>query len=499
MEPLPARQVCQAENIPEISCGRGKHDCSSEELQELEMLNRALANALRIRQAQPNVHGTELIPRTGCAIAKQPPAARCGDKPSPGIVSRNKAASTNTSNVGSKVAAAECKKSCLPSHSTDRLAGERIAAHVVSSRKLVSCTLKAPYKTQVEVKRKLVSSAAGQLARGSLETGSSAVQTAATRHTKRPISIDRAGSTTRQYRLRSLTTAPRTVTPHGVQTPADTGTAPTPAFAVISQQRVNSIKESVHSRDSAGNILQDDGSSMERPKFFTLQGSGSMLKLPLEWRKQRSRNARLWEKVSASETDAIKEKACFMQRIQSAFHSQLPTVSYVQIEEQLGNIRDLHKCIEQCLRTDSLLNSSGPLSRQHEYESQQTLTRCQDTVSSLLYQIQQFTDAEAFWVKFGGCWRPSFKMCKGFGSKCAPLLFYSSLQELKEMETLWFQVQTLQRQIQIQKAMAEELLPILFSSGPPEQSLFYFYRAVYSQLCEGGEQFPVLVLDNIPE
>ncbi|XP_078096548.1 uncharacterized protein tedc2 isoform X2 [Mustelus asterias] len=512
------------------------HDCSSEELQELEVLNRALAKALRIRQTHHNMLETELIqphiPKgstvptdAGYGAAKQPPTSNYGDKHSADVLFRslqsnakNKVAGANMNKVGGKVAAPECKESVTQlSNLTDRLTGRGITAQTISSSKPVSYTLKVPYKTKLEVRRKLVPSAVRQLARGSLHTQSSVVQTAAKRHTKQPDSVDRAGSRTRQNRLQSIKSAPRTVISHGVNippgtdvaprtvtshsvlTPENTDTAPTLAFAVINQQRVNRIKESVQLSASDRNMPQTANSSTEKPKLFTLQENGSVLKLPLEWRKQRSRNERLWGKVSTSDTEEIQEKASFMQRLQSAFHSQLPTVNYAQIEEQLDNIREFYRCIDQYVHTDPLLNSSGPLSWQHEYGCLQTLERCQDTASSLVHQIQQLADAEAFWLKFGSCWRLSFKMCKGFGSECAPLLFYSSLQDLKEMEALRFQVQTLQRRIQIQKVMAEELLPILLSSGPPEQSPYHLYRAVYSQLCEGGEQFPALVLDNIPE
>ncbi|XP_038675932.1 tubulin epsilon and delta complex protein 2 isoform X2 [Scyliorhinus canicula] len=511
------------------------HDCSSEELQELEVLNRALAKALRIRQTHHNVLETELIqPHTsegstvptdkGYGAAKQQTASSCGDKPSADVLFRtlrsnakNKVASASMNNVGGKVTAPECRESVTePSNLTDRLTGRMVTAQTVSSRKPVCYTLKVPYKTKPEV-RKFVPSAGGQLARGSLQTQASLVQTAAKRHTKQPVSVDGAGSRSRQNRLRCIKSAPRTVIPHSVQTPtctdalprtvtshsvlnpARSDTAPTLAFAVISQQRANCIKESVQLSASGRNMPLAESSSMEKPKLFTLQESGSVLKLPLEWRKQRSRNARLRERVSTGDTEQIQETASFMQRLQSAFHSQLPTINYAQIEKQLDNIREFYKCIDQYVHTDPMLNSSGPLSWQHEYESLQILERCQDTVSSLVHQIQQLMDAEAFWVKFGSCRRLSFKMCNDFGSECAPLLFYSSLQDLKEIEDLRFQVQTLQRQIQIQKAMAEELLPILLSSGPPEQSPYHRYRAVYSLLCEGGEQFPTLVLDNIPE
>ncbi|XP_051878523.1 tubulin epsilon and delta complex protein 2 isoform X1 [Pristis pectinata] len=181
------------------------------------------------------------------------------------------------------------------------------------------------------------------------------------------------------------------------------------------------------------------------------------------------------------------------------FHSQLPSVSSAEIEEQLDRISDLYRCINQYLYTDPLLHSMDPYGGQQEREGEQTLERCQETLPSLLQHIQQLKDAATLWMKLGSCWRPAFKACRDSGSGCAPLLLYSSLQELKEMDTLRFHVQTLQQQIHIQRVMAEELLPVVFSSESPEQPQFHLYRAAYSLLCEGGEQFPVLVLDNISD
>ncbi|XP_051878524.1 tubulin epsilon and delta complex protein 2 isoform X2 [Pristis pectinata] len=244
---------------------------------------------------------------------------------------------------------------------------------------------------------------------------------------------------------------------------------------------------------------QSDPSGVETPKLFTLQSSGSTLQLPAEWRKQHSRNACLWGKVSKNKADAVQERRRFMERIQSAFHSQLPSVSSAEIEEQLDRISDLYRCINQYLYTDPLLHSMDPYGGQQEREGEQTLERCQETLPSLLQHIQQLKDAATLWMKLGSCWRPAFKACRDSGSGCAPLLLYSSLQELKEMDTLRFHVQTLQQQIHIQRVMAEELLPVVFSSESPEQPQFHLYRAAYSLLCEGGEQFPVLVLDNISD
>lgn len=44
-----------------------------------------------------------------------------------------------------------------------------------------------------------------------------------------------------------------------------------------------------------------------------------------------------------------------------------------------------------------------------------------------------------------------------------------------------------------------ELLPILESQPHPQASAAQLYRATYTQLCGGGERFPVLVRDELAD
>lgn len=44
-----------------------------------------------------------------------------------------------------------------------------------------------------------------------------------------------------------------------------------------------------------------------------------------------------------------------------------------------------------------------------------------------------------------------------------------------------------------------ELLPVLESEACPEASAAQLYRAIYTQLCEGGKRFPVLVRDELTD
>lgn len=47
--------------------------------------------------------------------------------------------------------------------------------------------------------------------------------------------------------------------------------------------------------------------------------------------------------------------------------------------------------------------------------------------------------------------------------------------------------------------MMAELLPVLESRPYPEASAAQLYRAIYTQLCEGGKRFPVLVRDELAD
>lgn len=49
------------------------------------------------------------------------------------------------------------------------------------------------------------------------------------------------------------------------------------------------------------------------------------------------------------------------------------------------------------------------------------------------------------------------------------------------------------------QVLIAELLPVVESRLPQEDSPSHLYRAVYTQLCEGGERFPVLVNDELPD
>ncbi|XP_051878525.1 uncharacterized protein LOC127573944 [Pristis pectinata] len=156
--------------------------CGGEELQELELLNKALAKALRIRQThkvleteliQPGApEGSTTVTDGGRGTVRQSAVARCHDQRSPAIP--HGSANAKADKVGARMASSSCP--------AGGLSGKRTTPRTVSSRKPAAGTLKAPYKTELVGRRRLVSSTAGRLARGSLRSGSRADGTAATQH-----------------------------------------------------------------------------------------------------------------------------------------------------------------------------------------------------------------------------------------------------------------------------------------------------------------------------
>ncbi|XP_010022789.1 PREDICTED: uncharacterized protein C16orf59 homolog, partial [Nestor notabilis] len=148
---------------------------------------------------------------------------------------------------------------------------------------------------------------------------------------------------------------------------------------------------------------------------------------------------------------------------------------------------------------------------QREYESLLTLEGLQSTVSQCLHKLQLLrAGVEAQ--------RRLHPDCAGDGGSCSPacvpsrgqmrdsasmlavpLLCYSSFQELRDLFALKLQVSMLYQEIALQKVMMAELLPVLEARPCLETSAAQLYRAMYTQLCEGGKRFPVLVRDELAD
>ncbi|NXM99900.1 TEDC2 protein, partial [Sylvia borin] len=230
----------------------------------------------------------------------------------------------------------------------------------------------------------------------------------------------------------------------------------------------------------------------------TLQEKGCQLKLPLPYRKAYSRNSRAWERCRQCQTsaDAAAARTRFMERIQMtvSFPSRHRVQLLCKIEEELRGLQDVPSRLRQCVEAES----ADPSTLQGEYESLLTLEGLQTTVSQCLQKLQ--------WLRadctgdVGSC-SPACvpargQTCDSADMLAVPLLYYSSLQELRDLFALKLQVSMLHQEIALQKVMMAELLPVL-EARPLLEGSAGLLRAIHTQLCEGGRRFPVLVRDEL--
>ncbi|KFP83706.1 Uncharacterized protein C16orf59, partial [Acanthisitta chloris] len=220
------------------------------------------------------------------------------------------------------------------------------------------------------------------------------------------------------------------------------------------------------------------------------------LKLPLPYKKAYSRNFRAWKRCHLCQTsaDATAARTRFVERIQTTFCSPKPTFSPAEIEEELRVLQDVPSLLRQHVEAEP----ADPSTLQGEYESLLTLEGLQTTVAQCLQKLQLL---QADYVGNVGSCSPACVSVRGQRCDIAdmlavPLLCYSSLQELRDLFALKLQVSMLHQEIALQKVMMAELLPVLEPRPCPKGSAL-LYRAVCTQLCEGGWCFPVLVRDEL--
>ncbi|NXO71858.1 TEDC2 protein, partial [Phainopepla nitens] len=235
------------------------------------------------------------------------------------------------------------------------------------------------------------------------------------------------------------------------------------------------------------------------PGTGTLQEKGCQLKLPLPYRKAYSRNSRAWERCRLCQTsaDAAAARTRFMERIQTTV--SLPskhrlTPSPAEIEEELRGLLDVPSYLRQYVEAEP----ADPPTLQGEYESLLTLEGLQTTVSQCLQKLQLLRAdcTEDVGSCSPACVPARGQTCDSADMLAVPLLCYSSLQELRDLFALKLQLSMLHQEIALQKVMMAELLPVL-EPRPLLEGSAGLFRAIHTQLCEGGRRFPVLVRDEL--
>ncbi|NXC68961.1 TEDC2 protein, partial [Anhinga anhinga] len=208
---------------------------------------------------------------------------------------------------------------------------------------------------------------------------------------------------------------------------------------------------------------------------------------------------RAWERCRLCQTsaDTAAARNRFIERIQTTFCSPMPDFSPAEIEKELKVLQD----VPSLLSHDVEAEPADHPTLQREYESLLTLEGLQTTVSQCLHKLQLLrADCTGDLRSCSpACVPPMGQTCDSAGMLAVPLLCYSSFQELRDLFALKLRVSMLYQEVALQKVMMAELLPVLESRLYPEASAAQLYRAIYTQLCEGGKRFPVLVRDELAD
>ncbi|XP_074741785.1 tubulin epsilon and delta complex protein 2 isoform X1 [Strix uralensis] len=489
---------------PEAGSSSGHENRPSpKELEELELLNRALEKALKVRKSILKTP-LEVQEATGEKSAGEGPAPKNAEEQQVPVPVQDVPESTKVRAVSKKPA---------------------------SLKKPSPYQLRAPYRTDPDVKKLQRKAPARCVSQGPRTAGKSSLK----------------GVSCKQGRSHRTAISDREVcaSAEPQKTPGLSKSAP-------NEQQSFSIGHSAGRKNSvaAGKQLCDAGKkhcgflgesskkeedpTMEgvlgrvtSPQTVTLQEkrqgstalwlSGLMLllfrrcqlKLPLPYRKAYSRNSRAWEKCRLCQTsaDAAAARNRFIERIQTTFCSPMPAFSPAEIEEELKVLQDVPSLLSQHVEAEPADHPT----LQREYESLLTLEGLQTIVSQCLRKLQLLRAAVESQVGLcpdctgdvGSC-SPAHvphrgQMCDSAGMLAVPLLWYSSFQELSDLFALKLQVSMLHQEIALQKVMMAELLPVLEARLHPEASAAQLYRAIYTQLCEGGKRFPVLVRDELAD
>ncbi|XP_074696631.1 tubulin epsilon and delta complex protein 2 isoform X4 [Strix aluco] len=434
---------------PEAGSSSGHENRPSpKELEELELLNRALEKALKVRKSILKTP-LEVQEATGEKSAGEGPAPKNAEEQQVPVPVQDVPESTKVRAVSKKPA---------------------------SLKKPSPYQLRAPYRTDPDVKKLQRKAPARCVSQGPRTAGKSSSK----------------GVSCKQGRSHRTAISDREVcaSAEPQKTPGLSKSAP-------NEQQSFSIGDSAGRKNSvaAGKQLCDAGKkhcgflgesskkeedpTMEgvlgrvtSPQTVTLQEKRCQLKLPLPYRKAYSRNS-----------------------------------SPAEIEEELKVLQDVPSLLSQHVEAEPTDHPT----LQREYESLLTLEGLQTIVSQCLRKLQLLRAAVESQVGLcpdctgdvGSC-SPAHvphrgQMCDSAGMLAVPLLWYSSFQELSDLFALKLQVSMLHQEIALQKVMMAELLPVLEARLHPEASAAQLYRAIYTQLCEGGKRFPVLVRDELAD
>ncbi|KAM4597992.1 tubulin epsilon and delta complex protein 2 [Polymixia lowei] len=258
-----------------------------------------------------------------------------------------------------------------------------------------------------------------------------------------------------------------------------------------------------HKEAASVSHTEETGSHSSPPQ------NGLPSELIAKWKSLRSKQNRLWDKAMVMQRKPVPERSHFMERMRATFPRDWPRGSPDQTRALVDRLthqgQDLTHCcqIQQLLANQASVAGTEPGSVENKYESNLTLESLEMMAAKLRKcadRAKQEWEAWDRWRPEGGCLCPVGARGEWASAPLPPTVTYATEAEFRELEKLRMRVALLQQEMYLDQALSDTLSPqlpsMLRGPGCPNPSVL---RDIYSLLAEGGEQFPALVLDTEPD
>ncbi|XP_076998230.1 tubulin epsilon and delta complex protein 2 isoform X5 [Tamandua tetradactyla] len=203
--------------------------------------------------------------------------------------------------------------------------------------------------------------------------------------------------------------------------------------------------------------------AQQTPEAFTLKEKGTLLQLPVVFRKAASQNCRLWAQINSTQTSdsadttataTAKAKAQFLQKMQATSGLHSPELSAAQVEAELGRLQEACSLLRLRMQEEV---AAAPTDWKQELRCLLMLEGLQALVGQCLHRLQEL---RAVVEQQLGQW--PVRTPPGAPSPCGGeadppwgprLLLYSSTQELQTLAALRLRVGMLAQQIHLEKVL----------------------------------------------
>ncbi|XP_029944989.1 uncharacterized protein tedc2 [Salarias fasciatus] len=228
-----------------------------------------------------------------------------------------------------------------------------------------------------------------------------------------------------------------------------------------------------------------------------------------KWQSLRNKQNRLWDKVIALQRKPVPGRSRFMERMRATFPKDWPCGSPDQTRAVVDRLTHrghdllLLRLAKEAPEEETSESDKALGHKDNSSDSSWTIEELMLTAEELqksAHKVKQEWKAWDRWRPEGGCLCTTGADGVWGDGIAAPLpltITYTAAEELQELERLRMRAALLQQEIHLEEALLDTLSPQVSSIEPgPGCPSATVLRELYSLLGEGGERFPAIVLDS---